>query len=105
MAPPAHTPVDCAVDSDAIPVSGQFVATKSSRLPHVAGCDEAFVVAAGAAFVAMRSSADASGARAAPASPSIKAAETPKGFIFAPPGSNLTQKRELNRGASDCSPL
>src|ERR1700730_6383500 len=38
-------------------VSGQAVATKSSRLLHVAGCDRAFVVAAGGAFVAMMSSA------------------------------------------------
>jgi hypothetical protein len=38
------------------------VTTKSSRLLHVAGCDGAFVVTAGAAFVAMVLSADASAA-------------------------------------------
>ncbi len=38
-------------------VSGQFVATKSSGLLHVAGCGGAFVLAVGAAFVAMMSSA------------------------------------------------
>src|SRR5258708_24386994 len=38
-------------------LSGQAVTTKSSRLLHVAGCDRAFVVAAGGAFVTMMSSA------------------------------------------------
>src|SRR5258708_15878434 len=46
-------------------VSGQLVTTKSSRLLHVAGCDGAFVLAAGVAFVVMMSSADASVAQAA----------------------------------------
>jgi hypothetical protein len=41
-------------------VSGQFVTTKSSRLSQVAGCEGAFVLSAGAAFVAMMSPADAS---------------------------------------------
>src|SRR5258708_30685539 len=63
-------------------VSGQFVTTKSSRLPHVAG---AFVVTAGAAFVTMMSSADASVAYAAPASPKIIAAKTANFFILPPP--------------------
>src|SRR5258708_12306785 len=45
-------------------VSGQLVTTKSSRLLHVAGCDGAFVLAAGVAFVVMMSSADASVAQA-----------------------------------------
>jgi hypothetical protein len=40
-------------------VNGQLVTTKSSRLPHVVGCDGAFVVTVGAAFVTMMSSADA----------------------------------------------
>ncbi len=53
-------------------VIGQFVTTKSSRLPHVAGCDGAFAPAASGAFVTMMSSADASVANAAPASRSIK---------------------------------
>src|SRR6266849_2384946 len=60
-------------------VSGQLVTTKSSRLPHVAG---AFAVAAGAAFVTMMSSADASVAYAAPASPKIIDAKTPTFFIL-----------------------
>src|ERR1700720_131230 len=38
-------------------VSGQFVTTKSSKLVHIGGCDGAFAVAAGAALVAMKSSA------------------------------------------------
>jgi hypothetical protein len=62
-------------------VSGQLVTTKSSRLVHVAGCDGAFAVAAGTAFVAMRSSADAFVAYAAPASPKIIDAETQNFFI------------------------
>jgi hypothetical protein len=62
-------------------VNGQPVTTKSSRLVHVAGSDGAFAVAAGAAFVAMMSSADASVAHAAPASPRIIAAETRNFFI------------------------
>src|SRR5216684_1927236 len=41
-------------------VSGQFVTANSSRLVHVAGWDGALVPAAGAAFVAMMSSAEAS---------------------------------------------
>src|SRR5258708_5498733 len=45
-------------------VSGELVTTKSSRLLHVAGCDGAFVLATGAAFVATTSSADASVAQA-----------------------------------------
>src|ERR1700716_3642365 len=40
-------------------VSGQLVTTKSSRVVQVAGCDGAFVDAAGAAFVTMSSAADA----------------------------------------------
>src|SRR5258708_316256 len=48
----------------AFQVSGQLVTTKSSRLLHVAGCDGAFVLAAGVAFVVMMSSADASVAQA-----------------------------------------
>src|SRR6267378_4826438 len=66
-------------------VSGQLVTTKSSRLVHVAGCDGAFAVAAGAAFVAMMSSADASVAHATPASPKIIDAKTPTFFILPPP--------------------
>src|SRR5437879_5279919 len=66
-------------------VNGQFVTTKSSRLPHVAGCGGAFAVTEGAAFAAMMSSADASVAHAAPASPSIIAVETPNFFMLPPP--------------------
>src|SRR5580704_3638661 len=66
-------------------LSGQAVTTKSSRLLHVAGCDRAFVVAAGTAFAAMMSSADASVAYAAPASPKIIDAKTPTFFILPPP--------------------
>jgi hypothetical protein len=61
-------------------VSGHAVTTKSSRLPHVAGCDGTFVVTAGVAFVAMTSSAEASVTYAAPASPRITAVETPNFF-------------------------
>jgi hypothetical protein len=46
-------------------VNGQAVTTKSSRLLQVAGGDRAFVVTAGAVFVTMMSSADASVAQAA----------------------------------------
>src|SRR3981081_2392562 len=65
-------------------VSGQFVTTKSSRLPHVAGGGGAFVVKAGAAFVAMVSSADASAAYATPTSPRNIAVETPNFFMLLP---------------------
>src|SRR5258706_16338743 len=65
-------------------VNGQAVRTKSSRLLHVAGCDRAFVVVAGAAFAAMMSSADASVAYAAPASPRMIAVGTPNFFMLAP---------------------
>src|SRR5712671_6461339 len=61
-------------------VSGHAVTTKSSRLPHVAGCDGTFVVTAGVAFVAMTSSAEASVTYAAPASPRITAVKTPNFF-------------------------
>jgi hypothetical protein len=44
-------------------VSGQLVTTKSSKLVHVAGCDEVFALA-GAALVATVSPADASAADA-----------------------------------------
>src|ERR1700722_8372495 len=40
-------------------VSGQFVTTKSSRLLQLAGCNGAFVLTAGTAFVIKVSSADA----------------------------------------------
>src|ERR1700676_4619531 len=63
-------------------LSGQPVTTNSSMLPHVAG---AFVVAAGTALVTMISSADASVAHAATASPRIIDAKTPTFFILPPP--------------------
>jgi len=66
-------------------VNGQAVTTKSSTLLHVAGGSEALVVAAGTAFAAMMSSADASVAYAAPASPKIIDAKTPTFFIPPPP--------------------
>src|ERR1700730_5986462 len=67
-------------------LSGQAVTTKSSRLLHAAGGDATFVVAAGTAFVSMMmSSADASVAHAAPASPKIIDAKTPTLFMRPPP--------------------
>src|ERR1700726_1495368 len=65
-------------------VNGQAVTTKSSRLLHVAGCDRAFVVAAGCAFVT-RSSADAAGAYAAEASPRIIAMGIANLFVWFDP--------------------
>src|ERR1700733_1755274 len=66
-------------------VNGQAVTTKSSRLLQVAGGSEAAVVAAGTAFVAMMSSAAASVAYTALASPKIIDAKTPTLFIPPPP--------------------
>jgi hypothetical protein len=77
-------------------VNGQLVTTKCSRLPHVAGCGGAFVVTAGAAFVIMMLSADASVAYAAPASPRIIAVETLNFFILPlPTGSNMIASAEI----------
>src|SRR6202043_430175 len=74
-------------------LNGQPVTTKSSRLLHVAGCDRAFVVAAGGAFVAMMSSAaDASDAYGAPASTSINPAETPNFFMLPPIARGRTKR-------------
>src|SRR5260370_2305074 len=81
-------------------VNGQPVTTKPSRLVHVAGCDGAFVVTAGAAFVTVMSSADASVTYAAPASPRITAAETPNFF-------NMSRARTESRVllyAKPCEP-
>src|ERR1700743_2408374 len=64
-------------------VNGQAGATNSSRLLHVCGCEGA--VAAGTAFVAMISSAEASVAYAAAASPTIIDAKIPPFFIPPPP--------------------
>src|ERR1700745_1552595 len=66
-------------------VNGQAVTIKSSRLLQVDGGSEAVVVAAGPAFVAMMSSAEASVAYTAPASPKIIDAKTPTIFIPPPP--------------------
>src|ERR1700731_2494298 len=66
-------------------VSGQLVTKKSSTLPHAAGCGGALVVAAGAVFVTMMSSAEAFVAYAATASPRIIAVETSYLFILVPP--------------------
>src|ERR1700682_1783819 len=65
-------------------VNGQLVTIKSQMLPQVAGGGGNFFIAACAAFVTMIPSADACVANAAPASPSIIAAETPN-FIKVPP--------------------
>src|ERR1700722_13289831 len=65
-------------------VNGQAVMTKSSRLLPVAGCSEALVVTAGAAFVTMMSSAEAAVAHAAPTSAKIIDAKTPTFFILPP---------------------
>jgi hypothetical protein len=67
-------------------VNGQAVATKSQRLPHGAGGGgEAGAAAGGGVFVTMILSAHASAVHAAPATPRIIAAQTPKKFFMSLP--------------------
>src|SRR5437899_903752 len=67
-------------------LNGQFVATKSHRLPHAAGAGTA---AGGGAFVTMMLPGDTSAACVAPANPRTIAAKTPADssnlFISTPP--------------------
>src|SRR5712675_227272 len=68
-------------------VSGQFVTAKSSRLVHVAGWDGAVVPTAGAAFVVMMSSAEASVTHTTNRSNPDIAASLPMRAIVRPPPS------------------